>query len=188
MRITGGQAKGRILATPKGRGIRPTSDRVREAIFNIIGQDLSGACVLDLFAGTGSLALEALSRGARRALLIDSAPRAIRLIRRNLSLCGFEERGDVLMRDLRRGVPWNHPLLRETFDLVFLDPPYRGRFIAPLLEELAASGRLATASRLIAETSKAKSPPTATRGLRLCDTRTYGDTKISIYDHGVKNE
>ena len=101
MRITGGQVRGRILASPQGLKIRPTTDRVREAIFNIIGQDLSGLKVLDLFAGTGCLGLEALSRGALSALFIDNSQQAIKLIKKNLALCGYQTSGTVLRRDLR---------------------------------------------------------------------------------------
>ncbi|MBW2217733.1 MAG: RsmD family RNA methyltransferase, partial [Deltaproteobacteria bacterium] len=102
MRITGGQVKGRIIASPKGMNIRPTSDRVREAIFNLIGQDLSGLKVLDLFAGTGSLGLESLSRGTQHAVFIDNSQQALKLIRKNLVTCGFENSGTVLRRDLKK--------------------------------------------------------------------------------------
>ena len=96
MRITGGQTKGRLLAPLKDIQIRPSSDKVRESIFNIIGQDITDQKVLDLFAGTGSLGIEALSRGAIGALFIDNSPQCIKLIEKNLKLCGYEPSGCAL--------------------------------------------------------------------------------------------
>jgi 16S rRNA (guanine966-N2)-methyltransferase len=181
MRITGGEARGRRLVTPRGLDIRPTSDRVREAIFSIIGQDLSGRQVLDLFAGTGSLGLEALSRGARSVLFIDHSPLSIRLIKKNLSRCGYMESGVVLKRDLIRGIPWHHPCLSGKIDLVFLDPPYASRLIPPIVGEIAESQRLTDEARLIVESSKMQTLPADVGGLRLTDSRIFGDTRISTY-------
>jgi 16S rRNA (guanine966-N2)-methyltransferase len=185
MRITGGQTKGRLLANPKGQNIRPTSDRVREAIFNIIGQDLSGVKVLDLFAGTGSLGLEALSRGALQALFIDNSPQSLRLIRKNLALCGFQDSGFVVRRDLRKGIILTRALEGELFDLVFLDPPYGKNLIPLLLEELSRKGLLSSEARVIAESSKTEGLPVAMGNLHTVDTRLYGDTKISLYAYEV---
>jgi 16S rRNA (guanine966-N2)-methyltransferase len=181
MRITGGQAKGRTLAPLKGLKIRPTSDQVREAIFSILGQDLQGTRVLDLFAGTGSLGLEALSRRAKTALFIDHAPRAIALIKKNLTLCGFDETGLVLKKDLRRGIPLTHPFVKAGFDLVFLDPPYGGQLVCELLEHISAAEILDSKARVVAEVSRNETLPVSIRSLAKIDTRSYGDTKISIY-------
>ena len=101
MRITGGRSKSRRLSAVKGLNIRPSSDKIRETIFNLIGQDTGGLEVLDLFAGTGSLGIEALSRGASRAVFIDKSKSSIKIIQRNLQLCGFEKSGFILKRDLR---------------------------------------------------------------------------------------
>ena len=109
MRITGGQAKGRLLASLKGWNIRPTSDRVREAVFSLIGQDVTDFKVLDLFAGTGCLGIEALSRGASRALFIDNSIQSIKLIKKNLARCGYESLGFVWKKDLSKGLPRKHP-------------------------------------------------------------------------------
>src|SRR5512139_37752 len=125
MRITGGRLRGRRLASFRGLEIRPTSDRVREAIFDLLGHHLAGERVLDLFAGTGSLRIEALSRGAAWALFIDRSPKALKLIVKNLKLCGLESQGAVLLKDLLKGFPRRHRLLEEKMDLVFVDPPYR---------------------------------------------------------------
>ena len=102
MRITGGHLKGRLLASPKGMNIRPTSDQVREAIFSIIGQFLPEVKVLDLFAGTGSLGLETLSRGASYVVFIDNSPQSLKLIRKNVTLCGHQGTSVILNQDLRK--------------------------------------------------------------------------------------
>jgi 16S rRNA (guanine966-N2)-methyltransferase len=185
MRITGGQAKGRVLSSPKGLKIRPTSDRIREALFNIIGQDLSGARVIDLFAGTGSLGLEALSRGAECALFIDSSRHALELIKRNTALCGFHDRGIFVRRDLRNGIPSLHPFLGTPVDLVFLDPPYGKGWIPSVLEELAGRPLLAAGARLVAETGKSEELPDSVGGIHMLNTRAHGDTRISIYSYEV---
>ncbi|MCD6297358.1 MAG: 16S rRNA (guanine(966)-N(2))-methyltransferase RsmD [Deltaproteobacteria bacterium] len=188
MRITGGQAKGRVLASPKGLKIRPTTDQVREAIFNIIGQDLSGLKVLDLFAGTGSLGLESLSRGALSALFIDSSQQSVNLIKKNLATCGHQGSGAAIKRDLRRGITLNHPLIKESVDLVFVDPPYRNNIISFLLEELSTKEVVSSGSLVVAESSKSESPPVSLKPFQMVDTRLYGITRISIYEYEAKNE
>lgn len=173
--------KGHLLASPKGSSIRPTSDRVREAIFNIIGQDLSGLKVLDIFAGTGSLGLEALSRGALRAVFIDSSQKSINLLKKNLALCGVQECGTLIKKDLRRGIPGVGVLSNETFDLIFLDPPY-GRYLLPVvLEAVTTRNIISPGGRVVAESSKTGSLRTSFGNLRMTDSRVYGDTKIRFY-------
>ncbi len=181
MRITGGQVKGRLLESPRGLNIRPTTDRVREAIFSIIGQNLSGLKVLDLFAGTGSLGLEALSRGALHTVFIDNSQQSVNLIKKNLALCGYQDFGAVLRRDLVKGIPRSHPLLKGNFDLIFLDPPYEKNFIIPLLEKLSTTDVLSSRSRVVAELSKNDNLAVSFANLKMVDTRIYGDTKINIY-------
>jgi 16S rRNA (guanine966-N2)-methyltransferase len=181
MRITGGQMKGRLLASPRGLNIRPTTDRVREAIFSIIGQNLSGLKVLDLFAGTGSLGLEALSRGALRSVFIDNSQQSVNLIKKNLALCGYQDLGAILRRDLKKGIPRNHPLLTESFDLIFLDPPYGKNFITILLEKLSTTDMLSSRSRVVAESSRTDKPSVCFGNIKMVDTRLYGDTRINIY-------
>ena len=131
MRITGGEKRGRRLASFKGSRIRPTSDRVREAIFNLLGQQMRGYRVLDLFAGTGALGIEAISRGARDAVFVDHSPEALQLIRKNLSLCGYEGRARLLRRDLSKGLRGD--LLGEGWVRAGLRrPPLRERVTPPL--------------------------------------------------------
>lgn len=186
MRITGGEAKGRHLESPKGMAIRPTSDRVREAIFNIIGQDISGMRVLDLFAGTGSLGIEALSRGALHALFVDNSQNSICLIKKNLALCGYQDSGSVARVNLRHGIPRNHLLLKDTYDLIFLDPPYRENLIPFLLKALIKNHVLSSGSQVIAESQKGRSLPVSLEKLKIMDTRSHGDTTISIYSYDLR--
>jgi 16S rRNA (guanine966-N2)-methyltransferase len=176
--------KGRRLASVQGQDIRPTSDKVREAIFNLLGQDVSDTKVLDLFAGTGSLGIEALSRGAQWVLFIDSCDRAVRLIRENLDRCGLGGRGHVVKKDLNKGLPWGSPLLKEKIDLVFMDPPYRKGMITPLLEVLSDRQVLSPLAIVVAETSKTEWLPNPLGKLRLVKERRYGDTRIHIFKAG----
>ncbi len=176
--------KGRHLAPLKGLSIRPTSDRVREAIFNLLGQDVRDLKVLDLFAGTGSLGIEALSRGASRALFVDNSGRSLKLIEKNLALCGYGPLGSILKKDLIRGLPGKISPLKKKIDLVFIDPPYGKKLIPPLLEELCDKEILAAPSVVVAESQKTDKLPVTIGDLQLADSRTYGDTKISMFHYG----
>jgi 16S rRNA (guanine966-N2)-methyltransferase len=181
MRITGGQLKGRLLASPRGLGIRPTSDQVRESIFNIIGQDLNGVKGLDLFAGTGILGIETLSRGASSVVFADISTRSISLIKKNLALCKHQDCGIIIRRDLRKGIRKIRFISRQIFDLVFLDPPYGKHFIPLILSELSTMDILSHRSRVVAESSKTEKLPVSFGNLEMVDARSYGDTKISVY-------
>ena len=184
MRITGGQVRGRHLASLKGLQIRPSSDLVRQAIFNLIGQDIFGKKVLDLFAGTGSLGIEALSRGAVGALFIDKSVRAIKLINTNLQKCGYEALGSIMKKDLGRGLPRNRTFLKKRFGLVFMDPPYGKAFIPPLLKELSEINVLTPSSIVVTESSHRDILPEAFGELQRIKRKTYGDTNINIYHYG----
>lgn len=186
MKITGGQVKNRSLAHLKGSDIRPTSDRVREAVFDLIGQELAGRNVLDLFAGTGSLGLEALSRGAASALFVDRSLKAIHLIKKNVELCGFGYCTKVMRRDLRKGLPKSHPFLQKMFHLAFMDPPYREGFIPMVMMHLSDSIFLASGCLLVTESSKNERPGTAAGPFIVRDTRSYGGTRITIYSYEVE--
>ena len=181
MRITGGRLRGRRLASFKGMEIRPTSDRVREAIFDLLGHHLPGEKVLDLFAGTGSLGIEALSRGAAWALFIDHSPKAIDLIGKNLTLCGLEDQGVVLRKDLLKGFPRRHRLLEEKVGLVFVDPPYRKNMILPVLEELCSLGILGSPATLVAQSEQREVLPPRVESLERVKSRIYGETRITLY-------
>ncbi len=188
MRITGGQARGRRIETGKGFQIRPTSDRVREAVFNLLGQDLSDLSVLDLFAGTGSLAIESLSRGASHAVLVDKSQQSINLIRKNLRQTGFENQGIVLQEDLTSGLPRSRGIAGEQFGIVFLDPPYQDDLIPDLLEQIALKGCVIPGARAVAETGKNRKLPPAVGDFTIIKARTYGDTRISIYLYEEPND
>ncbi len=175
MRVIAGRFGGRRLAAPPGRGTRPTSDRVREALFSILGP-LDGETVLDLYAGSGALGIEALSRGARSVVFVERDPRALAVLRGNLATVGAEgevRRGDVLaaLRDAReRG---------ETYDLVLCDPPYRlapdlGRSLGEALRPV-----LASEARVVTESDRRA--PLELDLLSLTDERRYGDTLIRIH-------
>jgi len=125
MRIIAGELRGRRIESPPGLDTRPMLDRVREAMFSTLGARLEGANVLDLFAGSGSLGLEALSRGARRARMIEKDPKALAVLRKNVELLGMADRADVIRGDALRKELWRPLAPAEPFEVVFLDPPYR---------------------------------------------------------------
>jgi 16S rRNA (guanine966-N2)-methyltransferase len=171
VRVVAGELRGRRLATPpKGADVRPTADRVREALFSILG-DVSGVRVLDLFCGTGALAIEALSRGAAEATLVDTHTR---LARRNVGELDLGARAEVVRADARAVLRRE----RGTFDLVFCDPPYRlADRLGPELDKLIPP-RLAEGGRVIAE-SASRHP--LELGLPLRSERRYGDTLVRIH-------
>lgn len=181
MRITGGKSKGRHLSSLKGRSVRPTSDKVREAIFNLIGQDITGLKILDLFAGTGSLGIEALSRGAFFSLFIDNSRLSVKVIQKNLILCDYADSGFILKKDLRNGLPTGHPLFKKGFDLVFIDPPYGKNLIYPVLKELSNGGILVPTANIVTESFKTDDLPLTVGDLLRTDARVYGTTRIAIY-------
>jgi len=178
MRIIAGIARGRTLISPKGRQTRPTQDYVRESLFNIIQRDVPGAAVLDLFAGTGALALEALSRGADSAVLVDSSRLAIECIRRNVDTLGFSRQACVLQGDWRTVL--DKTLAPDArFDLVFLDPPYQLTKYAEMTDVLARKGLLAEDALLVIE-HRRDAAVTLSATFTLKDCRTYGDTVIHL--------
>lgn len=182
MRITGGINRGRKLAQLKVPAIRPTSDKVREAVFNMLGQDLTGWNVLDLFAGTGAFGIDAISRGAARVVFVDFSKQAVDLIKRNLSLCGFEEKASVVMADLRGDIDFGKFAGGiDSIDAVFIDPPYRSALIPRVCSMMAIHGVLRPNASIIAETAKNESLPELIGGFRPVQEKIYGDTKISIF-------
>ena len=179
MRVVAGRFGGRRLAAPPGRGTRPTSDRVREALFSTLGP-LHGVRVLDLFAGSGALAIEALSRGAGSALLVERDPRAVAVIRANLAALGLAEPEAVVHAGPARSALRNASQRGDTYDLIFLDPPYRsapelGRELSAALGPLPAAG-----GRVITESDR-RAP--LALDLPLTHERRYGDTLIRIHTH-----
>jgi 16S rRNA (guanine966-N2)-methyltransferase len=178
MRIIGGTSTGRRLVSVHGRGIRPTSDRVKESLFNILG-DIEGKVVLDLFAGTGNLGLEALSRGASRVLFVDMRRQALNLIERNLSQCRMEDRAEILPTDALRAVGiLSHR--KEVFDLILMDPPYEKGFIRRMLSKIENLGICRPESILVIEHDRREPLPQRIHGWDLFRERQIGDTLISF--------
>ena len=175
MRVIAGTHRGRTLVAPRGSATRPTADRVREALFSTLG-DMSGLEVLDLFAGSGALAIEALSRGAASATLVDSAASAITAIRRNLETLGMT--ADVRAASATAFLRTARSHGRQ-YDLVFLDPPYRRASSLGGELSIALAPVLATGARVVSESDRRE--PLELE-LPLSDERVYGDTLIRIHD------
>lgn len=181
VRIVGGALRGRRLSVPE-RGVRPTSERAREAIFDILGPRLvSGARVLDLYAGTGALGIEALSRGAGSADFVEKSPEIARRLTGNLRELGFGAEARVHEADLDRTELPRH--LSGTWRLVFLDPPYDGDAGPRWVEALARSSRLDPDGIVIYERRKGMSAPLPS-AFTLATERTYGDTTVAFYRAG----
>lgn len=182
MRIVAGSARGRALAGPKAtsRHIRPTADRVRETLFNVLGQWLEGQRVLDLYAGTGALGLESISRGAVRAVLVDSDREALGLCRANTDGLGFGDRVEVLAQPVERAL---ETLGRrgEAFELVFADPPYAARGVETVLAGVVRHRLLAPGGTLVIEHDKREPAPASHEGLEQVDQRRFGDTLVSFF-------
>lgn len=185
MRITGGSARGRKLAAPKSDLIRPTCDRVREALFNILGERIKDARVLDLFAGTGAVGAEALSRGAAFALFVDHSLDAGRLIEANLRTCFGQPSAAFVRLDLAH--PWNPRLLlaklepEARFDLVFMDPPYQRQLADHTLRLIEQADILAAKALVVAEEHRRVDLPPAIGDLSLEDHRRYGESGLWFY-------
>jgi len=182
MRIVGGNLRGRALATPRSGDVRPTSDRVRESVFNILEHsiadlNLNEARVIDVFAGTGALGVEALSRGARFCLFIEQAPDARALIRTNIETFGLTGVSKIFRRDATNLGPSG---TMAPFDLAFLDPPYGKALGEAGLSALRDGSWLAPGASVVLE-EHAKSTIGSVNGYETIDTRSYGDTQVQIY-------
>ncbi|MCT8970384.1 16S rRNA (guanine(966)-N(2))-methyltransferase RsmD [Microbaculum marinisediminis] len=184
MRVVGGRFKGLALAAPKGQAIRPTSDRLRESVFNILAHayddPVEGARVLDLCAGTGALGIEALSRGARSALFVDVSADARALIRRNLEAAGIMGLARISKRDVAHLGPAG---AQGGFTLVFLDPPYGQGLADKALSSLAKGGWLADGALVVVE-ERAGVELDLPAGYTERERRAYGETEIAILSYG----
>ena len=176
MRIIAGTNKGRTLKTPKWSGLRPTSDKLRETLFNIIQARVPGARVLDVFSGTGAVALEALSRGAVGATCVESDRRAAGLIAENAALCGESERCAIIRDVASRAL--QQPLPGGPFDIVVLDPPYDYKALEGAVRD--AAGQRAAGGLVILEHASRVTPPQPD-GLTLTRTVTSGDSALTFY-------
>ena len=184
MRIVGGSFKGRTLAGPRSQSIRPTTDRTREALFNILAHGyadaLEGKRVLDLFAGTGAVGLEALSRGARFALFVEQSAEGRGLLRSNIEKLGVQGRSKVYRRD---AAALGAIGTIEPFDLVFADPPYGQGLGERALAAARAGGWLRRGALVLLE-ERADAEPQPGSGVELLETRSFGDTAIRFYLYG----
>jgi 16S rRNA (guanine966-N2)-methyltransferase len=174
MRVTGGSLAGRVLRAPRA-GARPSADRVREALFARL--DPSEAAVLDLYAGSGALGIEALSRGAAHCVFVERSPHCVAVLRQNLESLGLGERAELVAGDALRALRRLAQGGRR-FDLVLLDPPYASEEAGRALAALAGSELLPEGAIVVIETSRRK-PPAPVAGLAALDERRYGDTLIT---------
>ena len=174
MRITSGEFKNRIILAPEGRNTRPTSERAREALFSILRNRLQDAAFLDLFAGSGAMGLEAVSRGCRKAVLVDSGREAYQVIRKNIAALGVGDRAAVFCTQAEFAIS----RLTERFDIVFLDPPYQVDCIPKILERLLQYPVLAPGAVVIAEH---EAPVEPAKGFAVEQTRKYGRASFTFF-------
>ncbi len=196
MRIIGGVGKGKKLKSPSVKKIHLTSDRVKEALFNILGERIVEAYFLELFAGSGSVGIEALSRGAKAVVFVDSNNQCIKTIKENLEHLGFgtcTKAVTLLRLDAFKAIALLHKQ-RQKFNIIFLDPPYYRGWVKKCLINLARYDILKRNGVIVAEHSRRDSLPQNIEGLRLIQQRRYGDTTLSFYgnqmtdDRGQKTE
>lgn len=183
MRVVGGSLKGKRLSEFKGLSIRPTSDKIRQALFNIIYQPDAGVCyksILDLFAGTGALGIEAMSRGAEKAVFVEDDPSALSVINKNLENCKL---GNAQVLRSGAGEALSRLILRhEQFDLIFIDPPYASTLAVQSLKTIDESPDILSDYGLcVVETSKRTRIESEFKTLQLVDERRYGDTLLYFY-------
>ena len=177
MRVVAGRAKGVSLKTPIGMLTRPTSDRVKEAMFSIVQFDLPGACVLDLFGGTGQLGIEALSRGANNAVFIDMRDDACRLIKENLKRAGMEKDGTVIKSDYLAFLK----NCRNKFDIIILDPPYAEEYLEKSLKMITEIDILQSGGIIITERAFGKDLQMDFPGFTRSKDYKYGNTVLTLF-------
>jgi 16S rRNA (guanine966-N2)-methyltransferase len=181
MRITGGTGKGRKLRVPAGARVRPTSDKVKQALFNILGENVRDCTFLDLFAGTGGIGIEALSRGAKEVWFVDDSRESLQVTRHNLEQAGFEGKAKIVASRAASFLKKNE----QQFDIIFLDPPYSLEQ-EPLLELVSESAVLKPDSSVVFEHFKKQQSPQAAGRLTLDREAVYGDTVLAFYRmHGT---
>jgi len=182
MRVIAGDARGRQLVAPKSMRVRPTADRVKEALFSMLLSRLgefTGMRVLDIFAGTGNLGIEALSRGASYAVFVDSHRESAEVIRKNLEITRYCDKAKVVMQDAAAALK----LLARSepaFHLVFLDPPYHEGHTGRVLDLLSSSPLIDQGTTIVAEFSSKEEIPRSFGSLRETERRVYGDTALSF--------
>ncbi|AJE03623.1 16S rRNA (guanine(966)-N(2))-methyltransferase RsmD [Geobacter pickeringii] len=190
MRVISGTARGRRLAAPPGERVRPTADRVKEALFSILTSllgNFEGIRTLDIFAGTGNLGIEALSRGGAETIFIDNHRESAATVKKNLDTLGFAGQGTVVIKDAVAAIAALEGAGRP-FQLILLDPPYRLGMAGQVLERLAGSPLVADETIIMAETADDEEIVAAFGPLRMFDRRVYGDTALSFFRKGTSTD
>ncbi len=180
MRVISGKSRGTKLLTIEGLATRPTTDRVKEALFNLIQHEVYDSKVLDLFAGSGSLAIESLSRGAETAVLVEKSRECIKVIEENLKKTHLASQAKVIQGEVK-SVLTKLSGKGETFDLVFMDPPYSKALIEPVVESLILSGLLADGALIVIEHEKSEELPEAFGCIVREKLKHYGRTSVSVF-------
>ena len=184
MRVITGSARGRRLKELEGMETRPTTDRVKEGMFNVLQFDIEGRRVLDLFAGTGQLGIECLSRGASSAVFVDRRADAVKLIRENLKITELSDRARVVSGDSMDYLK----SLREKFDVILLDPPYEAGLLEPAIETIAKFDILSPHGIIVAEHPAGRALPALTAPYKLHRTYRYGKIGMTIYRRGTNEQ
>ncbi len=181
IRIISGSLKGRKIPTLQGQGIRPTSLRSREALFSILGSIISGACVADLFAGSGSIGLEALSRGAKKAIFVEQNAEAGQTLEKTLAQFKLGSQGQVVIQDVALAIQNLYLVRWQPFDVLYIDPPYQFEDILHLLVQVENADLVANNGHVIYEHFSKRTPPSNIGQWTLTRTAKYGDTGLSFY-------
>lgn len=182
MRVITGSARGRRLSAPAGMDVRPTSDKVKEAVFSVVQFDLPGSAVLDLFAGSGQLGIEALSRGADSCVFVDSSRVSAETARENIAAAGFKNEATVMNSDSEQYLR----MCRQTFDITFVDPPYKKGLIERVMPLLC--GHMSDRGAVLCEHEKGLILPENFGGLVKRKTYRYGKTEVTLYRNGKEEE
>ncbi len=178
MRVIAGVAKGRKLKSPRTAETRPILDRVKVALFDLLGETVIDAVFLDLFAGTGSVGIEALSRGARKAVFVEISPEAIKVIKENLQITGLADRAQVVRKDVFKYI---EQLGDEKFDIIYIAPPQWKGLIPPTLQAVDSKRMLSERGLAVTQQHPKESVPVQLNNLELVMERKYGDTLLSFY-------
>jgi len=187
MRVIAGEHRGRRLSAVPGKGTRPTTDKVKESIFNMIGPYFDGGWALDLYAGTGGLGIEALSRGAQRAVFVEKDAKAYSIVQQNISSCRLEKQAELYKIDANRAL---RALAKRdlAFDMVFLDPPYAHQNIPAEIELLQELHLLADGAWIVAEHDVGITLPQDVGDCTQYRAATYGDTAVTLYVYETERE
>ena len=178
MRIIAGKLRGRRLISPKGDAVRPTTDKVKEAVFSmLIPYITEDTVVMDVFAGSGNLGLEAISRGVKRVFFSDADRTSLKLVKDNVNLCGVSDQAILLAGDFRSNIR----RVKEPVDIFLMDPPYAAGFILPALDTIEDAGNIAEGGIVVCEHSKKDEMPEEYRSFKKIKERTYGAISVSFY-------